>query len=568
MSEKLHNRASALLKLLWLMLLALLPAQLSAKEFDYTYEGQTLKYTVLDEGAKTVSVAQTVYGVNGDLIIPSEVSDDTETYSVTTIGEGAFENCDGLTSVTIPNSVIVIGPYAFGGCRNLPSVTIPNSVTTIGDGAFVLCGNLTSVTIPNSVTTIDVGVFAYCDRLTSVTFHSPNEELSIAIYDGYSIFEESPVTTINFDGDYTIKSGIFAPLFGVNSKINTLIFRGNYTIDENAFKGISLPYLYFYGTSYIAKNAFRNCNAARIYMTDCQGIEEYAFATNKYPYTDVKIWCFNEEPPYVADENAFDGLPHAGACEVYVPVNSIDKYRVAFGWSCISSNSFIGMGEMKNLTFSPSEVHLDIKKSVTIDLSADLTGGYKITDKKWISSDEDVVRVNSSGTIQAKASGMAMIYCQYSNNYSLTRTVAATLVTVGDVEFSLDAEVAKSTIEAGESTGVKLTYGGQGYTVEAEQWATSDDEIATVDENGVITGVAPGEATITLTIIFDNGISITRDVTVKVTEKAGIDDILENVSDAPAEYYNLQGVRVDGDSLAPGIYIKRQGGKSTKVLVK
>ena len=115
---------------------------------------------------------------------------------------------------------------------------------------------------------------------------------------------------------------------------------------------------------------------------------------------------------------------------------------------------------------------------------------------------------------------------------------------------------------------MKLTYGGQGYTVEAEQWATSDDEIATVDENGVITGVAPGEATITLTIIFDNGISITRDVTVKVTEKAGIDDILENVSDAPAEYYNLQGVRVDGDSLAPGIYIKRQGNKATKIYVK
>ena len=55
MIKKLHKRASASLPtLLWLMLLALLPAQLSARDFEYTYEGQTLKYTVLDEDAKTV----------------------------------------------------------------------------------------------------------------------------------------------------------------------------------------------------------------------------------------------------------------------------------------------------------------------------------------------------------------------------------------------------------------------------------------------------------------------------------------------------------------------------------
>ena len=57
MIKKLHKRASASLPtLLWLMLLALLPAQLSARDFEYTYEGQTLTYTVLDEDAKTVEL--------------------------------------------------------------------------------------------------------------------------------------------------------------------------------------------------------------------------------------------------------------------------------------------------------------------------------------------------------------------------------------------------------------------------------------------------------------------------------------------------------------------------------
>ncbi|MBQ2992546.1 MAG: leucine-rich repeat domain-containing protein, partial [Alistipes sp.] len=73
---------------------------------------------------------------------------------VTTIGGGAFRDCDALTSITIPDSVTTIGEGAFNSCDALTSVTIPDSVTTIGEGAFNSCDALTSVTIPDSVTTI------------------------------------------------------------------------------------------------------------------------------------------------------------------------------------------------------------------------------------------------------------------------------------------------------------------------------------------------------------------------------------------------------------------------------
>ncbi len=56
--------------------------------------------------------------------------------AVTSIGEGAFRWCIGLTSITIPNSVTSIGNSAFEVCASLTSITISDSVTSIGDIFF------------------------------------------------------------------------------------------------------------------------------------------------------------------------------------------------------------------------------------------------------------------------------------------------------------------------------------------------------------------------------------------------------------------------------------------------
>ena len=65
--------------------------------------------------------------------------------SVTAIGDGAFQDCDGLTSIVIPNSVTAIGAGAFEECSGLTSIVIPHSVTEIGDMAFAYCTGLTDV---------------------------------------------------------------------------------------------------------------------------------------------------------------------------------------------------------------------------------------------------------------------------------------------------------------------------------------------------------------------------------------------------------------------------------------
>ena len=89
--------------------------------------------------------------------------------SVTFIGNSAFYRCNGLTSVTLPDSVTAIASRAFYSCDGLISVTIPDSVTFIGNSAFYGCDGLISITIPDSVTSIDISAFLSCDSLISVT---------------------------------------------------------------------------------------------------------------------------------------------------------------------------------------------------------------------------------------------------------------------------------------------------------------------------------------------------------------------------------------------------------------
>ena len=111
--------------------------------------------------------------------------------SVTSIGDGPFYGCSGLTSITIPNSVTTIGESAFYGCSGLTSITIPNSVISIGESAFHSC-LFKSVIIGKSVTEIGDYAFSECYNLTSVTDYSPTPQ-SVNV----CVFEHLTLSKIN-----------------------------------------------------------------------------------------------------------------------------------------------------------------------------------------------------------------------------------------------------------------------------------------------------------------------------------------------------------------------------------
>jgi len=138
-------------------------------------------------------------------------------YSVTSIGMGAFANCHSLMvitvdphnakhsslegllydksqtailqcpggksgCITIPGGVTSICEGAFCGCTGLTSIKIPSGVTSIKTAAFQGCTGLASITIPASVTGIWSAAFAHCTSLTSAHFSGNAPKMGVNVF--------------------------------------------------------------------------------------------------------------------------------------------------------------------------------------------------------------------------------------------------------------------------------------------------------------------------------------------------------------------------------------------------
>lgn len=140
-----------------------------------------LIYTVNADGQSV-----TVSGTSGSptqLTIESSISYKDKNYTVTKIAMWAFNKCNSLTEVTIPNTVIEIDYQAFYYCPNLKKVTIHEGVKTIGQTAFIGCTQLTSITIPSTITDMDQA-FSGNTALSHVTLTNGISNISNMAFKG------------------------------------------------------------------------------------------------------------------------------------------------------------------------------------------------------------------------------------------------------------------------------------------------------------------------------------------------------------------------------------------------
>lgn len=187
---------------------------------------EELKYTVnADEKSVTVSGTS---GKPTQLTIESSISDKDKNYTVTKIAMWAFNKCNSLTEVTIPNTVIEIDYQAFYYCPNLKKVTIHEGVKTIGQTAFIGCTQLTSITIPSTITDMDQA-FSGNTALSHVTLTNGISNISNMAFKGCTGLAEIKVP-ISVE---QICPGAFN---GCTNLKRVLLEKNIKTINVNAFK--------------------------------------------------------------------------------------------------------------------------------------------------------------------------------------------------------------------------------------------------------------------------------------------------------------------------------------------
>ena len=189
-------------------------------------DDQGLTYTLNADHTATVANYDN-HTQDGVIDIPDTVTSSGQHYTVTAIGDSAFNPSYTITkvsSVFIPATVTSIGRLAFRCCKSLATVTfaegshlksigvsafsgtdsahpifkeiqIPDSVETIGTNAFHNCQDLESITLPASLETIESSAFSSCRKLSEIRLPASLKAIQSYVFDGCSSLE-----TVFYDG--------------------------------------------------------------------------------------------------------------------------------------------------------------------------------------------------------------------------------------------------------------------------------------------------------------------------------------------------------------------------------
>ncbi|MDO4933690.1 MAG: leucine-rich repeat domain-containing protein [Prevotella sp.] len=377
----------------WLSLLMALTA-LPVSAFDFEIDG--IKYDIT--GTNEVCVSSGGDRNTEVVVIPSEVTNDGTTYSVTSIGENAFKfgYRPKLTSVTIPASIKKIGSNAFSGCillteihisdiaawcsiefankysnplgnrynstsslgaslylngEKITELIIPEGVTDIKQYAFYEGRDLTSVDIPATLKSIGNSAFNNCSNLTKINIHDIAAWCNI-IFEDYT---DNPLS-------YTHN------LYLNGEKVTDLIIPDGVTsINKYAFYGCSM-------TSVTIPGSVKEIHP--IAFTECTNLTSVHI-------NDIAAWCaiiFEDNPLiyahnlYLNGEKVTDLIIPDGVTSIedyaFYGLNDVASVKLPASLTKIGNNAFVGCSGLSEITIPNSVTSIGKGAFVCSDLTS------------------------------------------------------------------------------------------------------------------------------------------------------------------------------------------------------
>ena len=422
---------------------------------------------------------------------------------VESIGDSAFSNCSALKDVYLPDGISTIGSYAFSDCRSLRTIDLPETLTDLGERAFSNAG-LYSITLPKGITEIKEGTFNQCSRLSSVNLSSETKEIG-----GDAFFNCSSLRFLELpEGITTIKGGAF---YGTG--IDELTIPTTITELSSGIFGYSgggnRVKLFFYGTEeeWKRKQLEYNANNVTFMIEEPQNTEDPAVDNDAQ-----------------GDETSQEGSSASDAQTEPASDNTLPEEQ----------GGETAADVLKGITLDKAEVEIGIEEQLQLTVNFDPAEAAN-KNVTWTSSNEEVATVDENGRVTAHSLGTTDITVTTENGeYSAICKVSVVIVPVDNI--LLDKN--NSELWIGRTLSLSAIVLPENAANKNVTWASSNENVVTVDESGVVTAVGKGNATVTATS-EDGQKSAACNVTVK-------DDILESGSCGDDVIWTVSG---SGDDL-------------------
>ena len=419
---------------------------------------------------------------------------------ITSIGNHAFSDCTGLTSITIPDDVTSIGSSAFSGCTGLTSITIPDGVTSIGDFTFSDCTGLTSITIPDGVTSIGDCAFSDCTGLTSITISDGVTSIGSSAFSGCTGLTSITIPeNVTYIGSfalsnckkiyYNAKNATVSLAF--SSELEEIIIANTVeTIPDEFVKGcdtlksITIPS----SVVKIGNDAFNHCD--NLESVTFMGDNRIEMGSNIFEYCNkLKIHC--KDNSFIAAYAEVNNLTYSiidddGNPEYDIKNGMILSYTGNNKKLFVSSGTKIGFGAFEN-----NSVITDV------ELSSIITKIYNKAFANCTNLSKIIIpqSVASIGDNAFEGCDKLTIWCyagSYAEAYAINHDIP-----VKYINLQLNENTIK--LQTSESVNLRASFNTE-LSDEIELiWTSDNPSVVTVTSDGRITAVGKGKATITAT---------------------------------------------------------------------
>ena len=530
------------LSILLLVIISALWTSASAVEIDgiyYYLEGDEATVTNKAQERAARSSSDYTNAYSGSITIPSTVTYEGDTYTVSNIQAYAFYQCPDLKAIIIPSTVTSItmtnwngNASCFNNCTSLKTFivsadnpnysavggvlfnkdkttllkcpqaksgeyTIPSTVNTINDYAFSECSNITSISLPNSITSIGASAFSGCTSLSSPITIPTGEK----IIPNNAFANCSALTSVTIpEGVEEIGRNAFSGCTNLKEQIlpSSIKKLGIYCFYNcNNLNSINIPD----GITEIPQFAFAGCALKTIELPKSVNyIDDNAISNSS---STCNIYVYTLPSAITLTNNAF--FRYTTTIHIYAPL--VDVFKKDANWGKYDIVGDIPVEHpVTSIALNYSSLAMDpyTEGQLTAIVKPD---DATFKDVIYTSSNEDVVMIldNYTGNFMTMNAGTAIITATAIDGSGVKATCKI-IVSDGIIKAeSVTLNTTNTTIALGSTKTLTATVLPEDATMRTVTWKSSNTEVATVDKNGVVTAVGAGTATITATAADGKG---------------------------------------------------------------